>query len=124
MTKRFDRLARTVSCGALAMAASPLLAQSATYTRPNLTTAAGMQTVQLGGITFANQGLVGVGRLAAATGGHLAEPAHDHARRRLLPDRQHGRELYRQGSRLERDHAQRHSLPEPRVGGGLGPDQP
>ncbi|WP_309643930.1 esterase-like activity of phytase family protein [Phenylobacterium sp.] len=42
-------------------------AQSTVYTTPNLTTATGAQSVSLGGQTFTNQGLVGVGRLAATT---------------------------------------------------------
>ena len=51
----------------LALAATPLAAQSLSYTTPHLTTAAGTESVTLGGVTFSNQGLVGVGRLAAST---------------------------------------------------------
>ena len=51
----------------MSMAAAAAHAQSAVYTTPNTTTAAGAQSVSLGGTTFVNQGLVGVGRLSATT---------------------------------------------------------
>ena len=51
---------------ALALAA-PASAQSRQVTTPNLTTAAGTVTATLGGTAFANQGLVGAGRLGANT---------------------------------------------------------
>ncbi|MFZ4605523.1 MAG: esterase-like activity of phytase family protein [Caulobacter sp.] len=40
-------------------------AQSATYTTPNITTAAGATSVTFRGYTFVNQGLIGVGRVSA-----------------------------------------------------------
>jgi hypothetical protein len=48
----------------LAMTA-PAQAQSLQFTTPHTTTAAGTTTVTLNGISFANQGLIGVGRLDA-----------------------------------------------------------
>ncbi|CAN7591650.1 esterase-like activity of phytase family protein [Phenylobacterium sp. LjRoot225] len=49
------------------LVAAPADAQSVAYRTPNVTTAAGAQSVTLGGATFVNQGLVGVGRLSATT---------------------------------------------------------
>lgn len=51
----------------LAAATGSAHAQSAVYTTPNTTTTAGAASVSLGGKTFVNQGLVGVGRLSATT---------------------------------------------------------
>ncbi len=61
------RLAIGVAPIALALGATPLAAQPAIYTTPHLTNAASAESVTLGGVTFTNQGLVGVGRLAAST---------------------------------------------------------
>jgi hypothetical protein len=60
---------RAISGSILVLAglSTPAGAQSVTYKTPHLTTATGTESVQLGGVTFANQGLVGVGRLAAST---------------------------------------------------------
>lgn len=66
MIRSTARFARAASACAFALA-SPVAAQSLTYTTPHITTTAGSQSVQLGGVAFANQGLVGVGRLAAST---------------------------------------------------------
>ena len=49
----------------LTAAAGPAAAQSTVFTTPHLTTATGSQSVDLGGVTFVNQGLIGVGRLDA-----------------------------------------------------------
>jgi len=51
----------------LGVLASNAEAQSLVYKTPNLITAPGAQSVTLGGQTFVNQGLVGVGRLSATT---------------------------------------------------------
>lgn len=64
---RLCNFALAASTLAIIMAAAPLSAQSVSYTTPHTTTTTGAQTVQLGGVTFSNQGPVGVGRLAAST---------------------------------------------------------
>lgn len=52
---------------ALSALAGPAAAQSLAFRTPNVTTAAGGESVALGGVTFVNQGLVGAGRLSATT---------------------------------------------------------
>ncbi len=64
MPRRLLMLA--LSCAALALASSAV-AQSQTYVTQHWTQAAGDASVTLGGQTFVNHGLVGVGRLSAAT---------------------------------------------------------
>lgn len=62
------RTFRGVSLGALVAAAllpGAALAQSTTYTTPNITTAEGATQASLNGVIFTNKGLVGAGRLDA-----------------------------------------------------------
>ena len=56
-----------VSAAVIALAAGAANAQSLTYPTRHWTEAAGDEAVTLGGETFVNHGLVGVGRLSAAT---------------------------------------------------------
>ncbi|TVV73328.1 esterase-like activity of phytase family protein [Sphingomonas solaris] len=58
---------RLFAASLLLASSTAALAQSASFTRPNITTQAGAASVSLGGQTFVNQGLVGVGRLDANT---------------------------------------------------------
>src|SRR5689334_19137460 len=65
ITRRIGASTALLICTSIAAVAAH--AQSASFTTPHVTTATGSETVQLGGVTFTNQGLVGVGRLAAST---------------------------------------------------------
>jgi hypothetical protein len=57
------RLFRLLACAALAAAPTVVLAQ---FSAPNVTTAPGSVTTNLGSTIFVNQGLVGVGRISAS----------------------------------------------------------
>lgn len=58
---------RLLAASLLLACSAPALAQSRAYTTPNITNQAGAAAATLGGVTFVNQGLVGVGRLSAST---------------------------------------------------------
>ncbi len=62
------RLARLplLAAASLLVLTTAVMAQPAAYTRPNVATAEGAVTVELGGAKLVNQGLVGAGRLSAA----------------------------------------------------------
>lgn len=66
MTASVHRLLATSAIFLSLASASSAFGQSTTATTPHLTTAAGAESVQMGGVTFVNQGLVGVGRLDSA----------------------------------------------------------
>jgi hypothetical protein len=58
---------RLIAATVLLACSTSALAQSRIFTTPNISTQAGAQSVTLGGQTFVNRGLVGVGRLDANT---------------------------------------------------------
>ncbi|WP_156679471.1 esterase-like activity of phytase family protein [Sphingomonas profundi] len=58
---------RLLAAAVLLGSTTSAFAQSRSYTTPNITTQAGAASATLGGQTFVNQGLVGVGRLSANT---------------------------------------------------------
>ncbi|MGY2050056.1 hypothetical protein [Methylobacterium sp. JK268] len=73
MSFPFVRLA--LAAGGLFAGGFGAAAQSLQVRVPNLATVDGPVSVDLGGATFVNQGLQGVGRISASTRGSIPSPA-------------------------------------------------